>query len=112
MKKILNLFISMIFLVSSTASASFEENARRYLSGQEILWSLSVYFDFTKNVDSSDLCSHIRQQNSSYAGSNSPATGEPISPAPSQSTVLWITGCIEDYLADSNFIAADSVRLQ
>jgi hypothetical protein len=112
MKRFCGISFLVVFLTQSLATASFEENSRRYLSGQEILRSLGVFFDFSKNTTNKEICTHIQAQNASDAGANSPATGEPTSPAPNQGTILWITGCVQNYLSTAANLAGDGDRLR
>lgn len=95
---------------SPFAKGSFEENAHRYMSGQDIIWSLSMFFDFSKNSNNKEVCTELRALNETLAGGNSPITGEPISPSPTQGTVLWITGCIDEYFASYNVLVGDPIR--
>jgi len=110
MRTIAKIFLAATLFSTSFARASFEENAHRYMSGQDILWSLSVFFDFSKNSGNTSICTGLQELNSTLAGGNSPITGEPISPSPTQGTVLWITGCIETYFSQPSVITGDTVR--
>jgi hypothetical protein len=76
--------------MTTPALASFEENARRYLSAQEIVDSLDMFF----SVHSYSGCNYVDTFNASLLGVNSALSGNPISAAPNQSTVQWISGCI------------------
>jgi len=110
MKTMRGFILSLVLLSTSLAPASFEENAHRYLSGQEILWSLSLFFDFHQNTTNKEMCTQLQVLNLTLLGANSATTGEPISPTPTQGTVLWITGCIENYFASPTFSTNDLVR--
>jgi hypothetical protein len=116
MKKYVLFVLTFVMLATSTSRASFEENARRYLSAQEILWSLSIFFDFSTMSNggngNDNICAQIDRQNAPVAGVNSPKTGEPISPVPSQGTVAWIAGCVTKYLSTPDSLARDTVRLK
>lgn len=80
----------LIFLMffSLTSKAAFEENARRYSSGQEIVNSLDMYVPMPPN------CLQIPDDARSSLGLNSPLSGNPISPAPNQATIQWLSQCI------------------
>lgn len=110
MRTLSQFLLLVSFAFTSFTKASFEENAHRYMSGQDILWSLSMFFDFTNNVTNKSLCTELQSLNQTLAGGNSPVTGEPISPTPTQGTVLWITGCVEEYFAVENVLIVDKVR--
>lgn len=109
MRTLSKILLLASFAFAPFAKASFEENAHRYMSGQDILWSLSMFFDFTNNKVRS-ICTELQSLNETLAGGNSPVTGEPISPTPTQGTVLWITGCVDDYLSDELVLVIDKVR--
>ena|SRR5437868_1805010 len=110
MRTLSKILLLTTFVFAPFAKASFEENAHRYMSGQDILWSLSMFFDFSSNVTNKSLCTELQSLNETLAGGNSPVTGEPISPTPTQGTVLWITGCVEEYFAVENALTVDKVR--
>lgn len=84
-KLVLSLALS---LSSLTAQAAFEENARRYMGAQEVTESLKILFPVGPG------CNEVNDSNLALLGVNSPVTGNPIAPSPTQSTVQWITGCI------------------
>lgn len=79
----------VLFFGSVQAKAAFEENARRYMGAQEIIQSLSVFFRLQDN------CKIIQEKDRALLGLNSPNTGNPLAPAPTQSTVQWIASCIQ-----------------
>lgn len=110
MRTLSSLLLLIAFVITPFAKASFEENAHRYMSGQDIIWSLSMFFDFTQNIGNKELCTQLQSLNQTLAGGNSPVTGEPISPTPTQGTVLWITGCVESYFSVFRVLGTDSIR--
>jgi hypothetical protein len=75
------------------AKAAFEENARRYLTAHEVIQTLQVYFELTPE------CKIVNNVNSSLLGLNSPVTGNPIAPSPTQSTVQWVATCVSSATA-------------
>lgn len=86
----------LLTLGALKAQAAFEENARRYLSAQEIIQTLQVVFDLMPD------CLQVTATNSSMLGVNSPTTGNPIAPSPTQSTVQWVAVCVSN--ATSRFM--------
>lgn len=94
--------ICFLLLGTSIAHGSFEETARRYMSGPEIMLSLAEYIPMAKNVD--EKCNKLQQSNHTASGSNSPASGEPVSPTVNEATVQWISACIKSILINpTNF---------
>ena len=85
------MILTLTTLAALQSRASFDENSRRYMTGNEIIQSLNVYFDF-RYAD--DNCKEINDNNSALLGLNSPASGSPISSAPTQATVQWIAKCV------------------
>ncbi|MNL02395.1 hypothetical protein D3C87_1229020 [compost metagenome] len=79
-------------LGSLQANASFDENARRYLSAQEIIQAMQVHFDVV------DDCAKVNEVNAPLLGVNSAVTGSAIAPAPTQSTVQFVAGCVSKAL--------------
>lgn len=96
----------MLCLGSWQAQASFDENARRYLSAQEIIQAMQVHFDVT------DDCAKVNATNSSMLGVNSALTGNAIAPAPTQSTVQFIAGCVSKAVERSKFGGQYPLALQ
>lgn len=84
---------AVVILSALSAQASFEENARRYLSAQELTESLLQYFPQNSNE-----CKEVGSTNSSMLGVSSAISGNPIAPSPTQSTVQWIVGCVSKSL--------------
>lgn len=78
----------LLCLGSVQAKASFDENARRYLSAQEIIQAMQVHFDVV------DDCAKVNDSNAPLLGVNSAVTGSAIAPAPTQSTVQFVAGCV------------------
>jgi hypothetical protein len=78
----------VLSLGAMNTKAAFEENARRYLTAQEVIQTLQVYFDLFPE------CLSVTNVNSSLLGLNSPVTGNPIAPSPTQSTVQWVATCV------------------
>ena len=97
MKKLFALLICSTFFTIPAARASFEENARRYLSAQELIQTLSLFFNVTYS-GMPTTCTGINEGNSSVTGVNSPKSGEPVAPVPGQGTVVWMVGCIAQSL--------------
>jgi hypothetical protein len=87
-KLTLVLLVCLVFQASLQAQASFDENARRYLSAQEIIQAMQVHFDVV------DDCVKVNDANSPMLGVNSAVTGNAIAPAPTQATVQFIAGCV------------------
>lgn len=80
--------ISLVFILfwSSLSLASFEENSRRYLSVLEVKNTLGFYLPSVTNCN-------FEQGGGSALGMNSPLTGTPVSPSPTQATINWIVSC-------------------
>jgi hypothetical protein len=114
MKNYFSFIFAIVFFLSSSTWASFDENARRYLSGEEIIWSLSVFFDFSQNTEdmNANICMKVDSRNSTILGVNSPNSGEPISPGPTQALVLWITNCIQGYFSHPAVVAGGIITLK
>jgi hypothetical protein len=86
--------LSFGFLFSGfSAHASFDENARRYLSAQELIQALAMFFPIQSDF-SGENCKTVNIKNSASLGLSSPVTGNPIAPGPTQATVQWITTCV------------------
>lgn len=96
MKNSLLLFL-IAFTFSTKSNASFEETSRRYLTGHEIIQSLQAILPLPQN------CLDININNQSPLGVNSPLTGSPISPAPTQATIQWILKCVGSSMANFGY---------
>ena len=93
-----SLFLILIALAFSIKSnASFEETSRRYLTGHEIILSLQTILPLPQH------CLDINTNNRSLLGVNSPLTGNPISPAPTQATIQWILKCVGSSMATLSY---------
>lgn len=109
--------LSLIYLLHGTSSfASFDENERRYMTGEEIVWTVDQFFQFNSTdgtcngIDSANYAT----PNASKLGLSSPVTGQPVSASPTQATVQWITGCVSKALNTNNiyYICNDMERLK
>jgi hypothetical protein len=94
------IFAGILCLGSLQAKASFDENARRYLSAQEIIQAMQVHFDVV------DECAKVNDANAPLLGVNSAVTGSAIAPAPTQSTVQFVAGCVSKAVERAKYVTS------
>lgn len=114
MKKIILIFQVLLFFHGSKALASFDENQRRYMTGEEIIWSLQQFLPTSGQPNCTGIDNPITNSaadGASKLGLDSPITGEPVSASPNQATVEWITSCVQQAMTDKNGLCADQKQL-
>lgn len=106
--------LAFLFLCSSTASASFDQNSRRYLSYYELINSLNSIFLAAGEADQSGYtfeCRKLENDNKLDLGYNNPATGEPQVAGPNAGYVRWLGNCVSKYMMALRFQYISKVTL-
>lgn len=102
MKKILLVLPVLLLLQASQSHASFDEDQRRYLTGEEIVWSLGQLLPLTQDCNGIDGSMNSQTTNDTKLGLDSAITGKPVSSGPTQATIQWITSCVQKAFSQSN----------
>lgn len=96
------LIVFLILFQGSLGLASFDSNARRYMSYYEVIASLREFFLGSTSLPTgviSSTCLVVDADNKADLGYNSPATGEPITAAPNSNYIRWMSTCVGSYMS-------------